>query len=631
MGEVWLGQQVVSRGLGAVKRLRHAARPSMKAFLDREGRAIARLSHPHIVPLFEMGEDHLVTAFIDGPNLERRLQTPIGPDIAIRITRQIAGALAHAHAHGVVHRDVKPSNILLDGAGNAHLADFGIADLLDEGAGPRGGTPTFMAPELLRGARSGPASDQYALGRTLLEMLVGGSIAAATEAALRDLPRGLPISLRDVVARALAIDPPARFPSMDAFAEALSAIDLAGLVAPDRLAAKRRSTEPFAWCAAAQSIEAVGTDLLRAEYRLGDLAQAGHLAAQAARSLLTTSGLADIAFSVYGCSTRLGRLTDPESAARAAEVVILLHGFGGARQLWRSMAAAVCRDNAEALVLVPDVHGFGESRFSRTPSRAQSEPAAIIRTADALRHLLGLAEIPTVILGNSMSALGLLCFRDLDLGPRVSRIALNPLVPRHDRRLRWMLRCLAAMERVVGLWAPARRVLVRWISVRELARTRLAPKTQVATLEQVLRLPARVSARLWTGMVAALLPVGRQRRLSVLSAFDDPVFSRASLMRTVAAIGLEPAQIRSLATGGHHPHVESVDHPEWTARNLAEIVHEINTMLLTARHAATTASIPGTTSGTTLVPYLPDSSNMSPQSGGHFAVDSQKESDSKTS
>src|SRR5688572_59650 len=172
MGEVWLGRHARTGALAAVKLIRGGpqARERVARFFARERRAIARLSHPHIVALFDVGPDFIVTAYIDGSDLARRLETPIDPARAVEIALQIASALSHAHENRIVHRDVKPSNILLDCRGNAFLADFGLATLLDDGdgdaAGERAGTPHYMAPEQTRGEPAGPASDQYALART---------------------------------------------------------------------------------------------------------------------------------------------------------------------------------------------------------------------------------------------------------------------------------------------------------------------------------------------------------------------------------------------------------------------------------------------------------------------------------
>ena len=121
MGEVWLGRHQLTETFAAVKLLRAnvKSKERVRKTFDRERRAIGRLGHPHIVALFDVGTDWLATAYVDGTDLARRLKTPIEPATAVHITLQIASALAHAHAYGVVHRDVKPSNILIDTAGNA--------------------------------------------------------------------------------------------------------------------------------------------------------------------------------------------------------------------------------------------------------------------------------------------------------------------------------------------------------------------------------------------------------------------------------------------------------------------------------------------------------------------------------
>jgi hypothetical protein len=600
-GEVWLGQHVLTGGLGAVKRLRATSRTRG---LAQEARAIARLSHPHVVPLFEVGETHLVTAFIDGSDLERRLQSPIEPAAALRIARQVAAALAHAHERDVVHRDVKPSNILIDGAGNAYLADFGIADLLDEKSAPRGGTRAYMAPEQTAGLRAGPASDQYALACTLLAMLVGVDARPFGPKALERLPQDVSALLRATLSRALASDPAARFPSMEEFGRELAAINLEGIAPAARLAGLRRPPEAFAWTHGGHALTTVGADLVRADYRASELAGAG-LIGNALSELLATTGLAELGFSVYGCTTRLGAMTSPAALARAAEVVVLMHGFGATRAIWHAVAAAVCRDNAEAVVLVPDVPSFGESLFATPPTAAQTAPAALVRMIDGLRHALGLGGIPTVVLGSSMAGLGLMCLRDADLGALVTRIALNPLVPAFDARLRRSLLLAAFLERVLGRWPALRNRMARFFTARELARTNISTDMRAAFLEGCLRVPAAVSARLWAGVARAVLPNERQSRLSIIATFDDHVFRRAALLRATASLGLTEAQIRSLANGGHHPHIESAEHPEWTARNLAEIVHEINTMLLTARGAHTSGLPMSVTKTTQLAPIQP--------------------------
>jgi eukaryotic-like serine/threonine-protein kinase len=147
-----------------------------------EAKKVARLRHPNIVPVYDVGKDggscFIVSEWIDGENLANRIKGGRLPyEQAARVIAEVADALAHAHAHGYVHHDIKPANILLDGSGRAYLTDFGIAvvegDLLkDVGAA---GTLPYMAPEQLDD-RLGPAdhrADIYALGVVLFELLTG--------------------------------------------------------------------------------------------------------------------------------------------------------------------------------------------------------------------------------------------------------------------------------------------------------------------------------------------------------------------------------------------------------------------------------------------------------------------------
>jgi hypothetical protein len=153
----------------------------------REAKASANLRHPNIVPLFEAGEinGHLyfASAFIAGMTLEDRLHergATLPPREAAEIARKLADALAYAHGQGVIHRDVKSANVMLDAQGEPHLLDFGLA-LRSEGAermtqdGKVLGTPAYLAPEAARGDRDpwSQATDQYALGIVLYELLTG--------------------------------------------------------------------------------------------------------------------------------------------------------------------------------------------------------------------------------------------------------------------------------------------------------------------------------------------------------------------------------------------------------------------------------------------------------------------------
>lgn len=210
----------------------------------REARAAARLNHPHIVPVYEAGTDgdtsYLACAFIPGRTLADALDDgPMEPRRAARIVAALADALHAAHREGIVHRDVKPSNILLDVDDQPRLADFGLARLAEGGrltqAGTIIGTPAYLAPEQASG-RSNEAeapSDQYSLGATLYELLCGhvpfsGPIEIVIFHTLQTPPPPLraerpevPAELEAICLKALAKRPEDRYPSCPALADEL--------------------------------------------------------------------------------------------------------------------------------------------------------------------------------------------------------------------------------------------------------------------------------------------------------------------------------------------------------------------------------------------------------------------------
>lgn len=195
-----------------------------------EARLLARMHHPGLVTLYDTGNDegtpYLVMQLIRGATLRRRVAREVlTPAETCRMGAALASALAHVHARGVVHRDVKPSNILLDRTDTPHLSDFGIsrrfdesADSAPEGDGTLVGTASYMAPEQALGRTTGPAADVYSLGLVLLETLKGEAEygGAPLEAALAHLyrapalPPGLPVRLARLLTAMTARAPEAR-------------------------------------------------------------------------------------------------------------------------------------------------------------------------------------------------------------------------------------------------------------------------------------------------------------------------------------------------------------------------------------------------------------------------------------
>ena len=158
--------------------------PGFKARFHREAVAVARLKHPNILSVYDHGEQdgvtYIVSELVEGGTLAERLGAPIQLEYCIRILRPIADALDYAHGEGVVHRDVKPSNILLDRRGAPILADFGLARVAENAGDERLtqtgallGTPTYMAPEQCTGREAGPPADVYALAVIAFEMITG--------------------------------------------------------------------------------------------------------------------------------------------------------------------------------------------------------------------------------------------------------------------------------------------------------------------------------------------------------------------------------------------------------------------------------------------------------------------------
>ncbi|MEV7739506.1 protein kinase [Streptomyces sp. NPDC088921] len=230
----------------AVKIFRPDADPALEGRFADEAVLLASLRHPGLVTLHDAGryEDrpYLVMELVKGPTLAQRISSgAMEPARVARLGTALAGALAHVHAAGIVHRDVKPSNVLLDTTDSPHLADFGISRMMDAtrhtASGALLGTAAYLAPEQVLGKAVGPAADIYALGLVLLECLkneleYGGTPLEAAVARLHRppvVPGSVPPRLSELLLSMTALEDTAR-PDARQCAEALSALSAEGLM-----------------------------------------------------------------------------------------------------------------------------------------------------------------------------------------------------------------------------------------------------------------------------------------------------------------------------------------------------------------------------------------------------------------
>jgi serine/threonine-protein kinase len=221
MGEVWKARDSRLDRIVAIKCLKE----SHSARFQQEARAIAALNHPHICQLHDIGPDYLVLEYVDGTPLKG----PLEPKEAIRVGLQILSALDAAHQRGILHRDLKPGNILISRAG-AKLLDFGLAKLMGEDSITQmgiSGTPCYMSPEQAEGKALDARSDVFSFGAVLYEMLSGTKAFDSLAAVLRDEPRALNASpaLRGIVTRCVRKAPADRFANA---AEVRAALENAG-------------------------------------------------------------------------------------------------------------------------------------------------------------------------------------------------------------------------------------------------------------------------------------------------------------------------------------------------------------------------------------------------------------------
>lgn len=422
---VYRAFDVKHRRAVAVKVLRPvvAAHVGGRRFLQ-EIEVASRLSHPHVLALYDSGEAaglvYYVTPLIEGGSLRTLLarEGSLRLDDALRIVREVASALQHAHDHGVIHRDVKPENILLTSDTSASLGDFGLARLLLDvpnesltGQGIAVGTAWYMSPEQASGDTVDARTDQYALACVLYEMLAGdppfqGRTAQNILARHRADPRpharavreSIPIGIDDALVRAMAIHPADRFAAvMDlpkALEAALTSETLASVRRPTPVpnAAGRRGRQRALAGVVVVAVAALGTWQWRGR-AAADLPLAADRLAVAPFDML---GLTDTLWR-SGMVDMLSRNFDGAGPLRTVTPTAVLRGWHGRADA--SSAAALARRTGAGLVVLGQLLSSGRDSIKLRATlvdaiadRAMPE----IELSDEVAHIPRLADSLTM-------------------------------------------------------------------------------------------------------------------------------------------------------------------------------------------------------------------------------------------
>ncbi|MFB1081158.1 Stk1 family PASTA domain-containing Ser/Thr kinase [Jeotgalibacillus sp. JSM ZJ347] len=249
MANVYLARDMILDRDVAVKVLRmdYVSEGNMLKRFQREAQSATSLTHPNIVSMYDVGDEDdyyfLVMEYVEGMTLKQYIQehSPLALDDAIHIMLQLTSAIAHAHHNGIIHRDIKPQNILIDQEGNIKITDFGIAMALSATAITQTnsvmGTVHYLSPEQARGGTASKKSDIYSLGIVMYELITGTlpyegetPISIALKHLQSDLPRpseviqDLPQSLENVILKAAAKDPHYRYANADEMTDDLKTV-----------------------------------------------------------------------------------------------------------------------------------------------------------------------------------------------------------------------------------------------------------------------------------------------------------------------------------------------------------------------------------------------------------------------
>ena len=362
-----------------------AGEPGFRERFITESRLAASIDHPNVLPVFKAGEEdgelYLAMRFVDGDDL--RTLAPLEPARAAHIVAQVGAALDAAHARRLVHRDVKPANVLVGEGDHAYLTDFGVVKALDETSGQTRtgdvvGTLDYVAPERIKGEADGPPGDLYALGCLLFYTLTGrvpfplDTSERKLWAHLSDPPPAVPgqPAFDAVIARALAKEPAKRFESGAALGAA--AVAAAGGPKPNELLESARRSERGIRAAASPEIAAQAATLLA---RLEHAAERARLL----REALTETPPEQI-------ERRLGEVRAGQDAGKAKLVAALARHLATQRRM-QSALAAFDAETERILLELETVRG----RLLTEDADARAHLASLQDELDTLAERLSVA------------------------------------------------------------------------------------------------------------------------------------------------------------------------------------------------------------------------------------------------
>ena len=379
MAEVSLGHDLLLNRPVAIKKLHHryADDAALRARFEREAERAASLTHPNIIEIYDVGDDngrpYIVMEYVAGDTLKQIIleEGPFNPDDVAALLEQVAFALDYAHERGIVHRDVKPQNILVDTVGLAKVVDFGIAKGLSDASltdlGAALGTAHYVSPEQASGLMATPSSDIYSLGVVAFEMLTrhvpfdGDSSINIAIQHIEDAPPSpsalqpyLASSVDDIVQRALAKNPTLRYRSAGEFASAMSDWR-SNSVEPrhDAAAAPRSAAETTVLSSVAQPVPTPRTPYLPSDVLPGTKDMIGRGTWFVGTAVL----VALIVLVWFGASLSEGRLGTSENVITTATEAT---SPGNARSLTESAGAGAVVQTATsaAQIAVPSVTGM---------------------------------------------------------------------------------------------------------------------------------------------------------------------------------------------------------------------------------------------------------------------------------